>query len=283
MNFDRLSILSYLQAILLGIVQGLTDFLPVSSSGHLVILQELFELEPESAPMILFDLAVHLGTIAAILFFYRRSVRKYISHLWGSLGGINHPMELYRNSASVRFTVLAGAATFATGLVYVLFEDTIKTGFENSVMVAICWMITAILLLITDMRKPTRRSLRKFGLTLAVLVGLAQGAAMLPGISRSGATICMAVFWGLHRRWAGEFSFFIGAIAITGASLIEGIDFFSSPHQDMAWGPTAAGTLVSAVVGWMALGLLIWALRTAKLKYFAVYLFIIATATLLLI
>jgi len=275
--------LDYLQAILLGIVQGLTEFLPVSSSGHLVILQELFELEPESEAMIIFDLALHLGTMMAIMVFYRRSLQKFIPHLCGSLRGIKHPVELYRKSVSVRFAVLAAAATGATGVVYILFEEAIKTGFENSATVAICWMITAAMLLVTDYRKPRRRRLREFGLTIAILVGLAQGAAMLPGISRSGSTICMVAFWGVHRRWAGEFSFLIGATAITGASLVEGIKFFSSTHQDIAWGPTLIGLLVSAIVGWAALGLLIWMLRKAKLKYFAVYLFVIAILTLVFV
>ncbi|KPK76511.1 MAG: hypothetical protein AMJ79_06410 [Phycisphaerae bacterium SM23_30] len=274
--------MGYLQAIFLGIVQGLTEFLPVSSSGHLVILQGLWELEPESEAMILFDLAVHVGTMGAILVFYRRSLRKYVPHLLGSLGGIRQPGELYRRSASVRFTILGGAATLATGAVYVLFGDAIKRGFEDSVIVAICWMITAALLLITDFRRHTRRSLREFGLTAALLVGAAQGAALLPGISRSGATICVAVFWGLHRRWAGEFSFFIGGAAITGATLIEGIKFFSRPHEALAWGPMVIGMLVSGAVGWAALGVLIRALRRAKLKYFAVYLLVIAAATLVI-
>lgn len=275
--------LSYVQALLLGIVQGLTEFLPVSSSGHLVVLQGLFNLDPQSETMIVFDLAVHLATLGAILVYYRRSLEKYLPHLLHSVKGINHPLQVYHQSASVRFTILAITATFATGVVYAVFSDIIKQGFGKPTVVACCWIATATLLMITDRRKHTRRSLRQFGLMAALLVGLAQGAALLPGISRSGSTICVAVLLGLHRRWAGEFSFLIGAVAISGASLIEGIKFFSSTHPPVAWGPLAVGAAASFLVGWAALGLLIWALRRARLKFFAVYCYLIAAITLVLV
>jgi undecaprenyl-diphosphatase len=272
--------LSFLQAILLGVVQGLTEFLPVSSSGHLVILQHIFKLGPQSDPMILFDLAVHLGTMVAILIYYRRSLRKFFPHLVRSLKQINDPLGLYRRSASIRFTILAVVATGATGVVFVLFKDLIDAGFDKPNIVAFCWIFTAALLLITDRRKHTRRSLRQFGIIAALLVGLAQGLALFPGVSRSGSTICVAVLLGLHRRWAGEFSFLIGSVAITGASLVKGLEFFRAPHEPLSWGPIIIGMVVSALVGWLALALLIWALRRARLKYFAIYCAVLAGATL---
>ena len=275
--------MDYVQAILLGIVQGLTEFLPISSSGHLVILQELFGMSPESDSMIVFDLAVHLATMGAILVYYRQSIGKYVPHLCRSLPRLNHPVETYRRSASIRFTVLAILATMVTGVVYVLLKDGVKQGFERPSVVAVCWIVTATLLLFTDRHKHTRRSLRRFGLTAALAVGLAQGLALFPGISRSGSTICVAVLWGLHRRWAGEFSFFIGVVAISGASLIEGYKFFSGPHPEIAWGPMAVGAVASFLVGWAALGMLIWAVQRAKLKWFAIYCYIIAAATLMMV
>lgn len=271
--------MDYWKAILLGAVQGLTEFLPVSSSGHLVILQHVFELNPESQAMIMFDLAVHMGTVLAVLFYFRKSIIKFFAHLGSSLRGLNDPLKLYHSSASIRFSVLAFTAIFATGIVYILFHEVIDQGFEKPWIVALCWVITGIVLVITDSKRRTRKSLRDFGIMAALLVGLAQGAAMFPGISRSGSTICVAVLLGLHRRWAGEFSFLIGVPTIIGATLIEGIQFFRDSPEAIAWGPTLAGSLVSALVGLAALALLIWALRKAKLKVFAIYCFLLAAGT----
>ena len=233
--------------------------------------------------MILFDLAVHLGTSVAVVVYFQHSIRKYLRHLFGSLSGLDHPVDLYQRSASIRFSALAATAIVITVLFYVFFHNRIKEGFEKPRIVAICWLITATFLLLTDFRGRGRRGLKQFGLICAVLVGLAQGAALFPGISRSGATICAATLLGLRRRWAGEFSFLIGIPAILGASLIEGIRFFASDTGSLVWGPTILAVAVSAVVGWAALSLLIWALRKARMRYFAFYCYIIAVITLIML
>jgi len=185
----QLAELTYFNAVILGVIQGLTEFLPVSSSGHLVILQHFMEMNPEDQAMILFDLAVHLGTVVAILIYYRNSIRKYVSHLLGSLNELSDPIGAYKKSASIRFTVLAVAAIVTTGVFYVLFKDFVKQGFEKPWVVAVCWIITASVLLLADRKRQCRRSLRNFGLICAVVVGVAQGLALFPGISRSGSTI----------------------------------------------------------------------------------------------
>ncbi len=277
--------MGYLEAILLGIIQGLTEFLPVSSSGHLVAFQKWLKHDPGDPSNILFALAVHLGTVVAILFYYRNSVKNYVLDLRKSLSGLNQPVELYKKSVSIRFTILAMVATFGTGIVYVFLKDTIKEGFNSITTVAICWFVTATVLLITDKKGRTKGSLRNFTIVTALLIGLAQGLAMFPGISRSGSTICVAVLLGLRRRWAGEFSFLIGSIAISGASLLEGMDYFNHPQPQEAiqWGPFIVGAIVSAIVGFLALALLIWAVKKAKLKIFAIYCYLIAIVTLIVV
>lgn len=272
--------MGYLEAMWLGFVQGLTEFLPVSSSGHLVVFQRFFQHDPSDPAMILFDLAVHLGTVVAVVIYYRESIQKYFSHLFGSVHYFNHPLEACQKSISVRITIMALVSTFATGVFYVIFHDMVKEGFGSMSSVGVCWLITATLLLVTDRRKHVKGSLRDFGLTAALIIGLAQGIALFPGVSRSGSTICVAVLFGLRRRWAGEFSFLIGVPAILGASLIEGIKFFSESRESLDWGPIVAGSLVSCVVGLAALSLLIWAVRRAKLKVFAIYCYVLGIATL---
>ena len=271
--------MTYLAAIFLGVIQGLTEFLPVSSSGHLVIAQWKMGYQPHDPNMILFDLMVHLGTVLAVLFYYRQSLVKYTMGLGRDIGGLSHPVKLYRNSPVYRVSFLALAATFVTGLVYVLFDDIIESGFESPPMVAICWLITATILLITDRRGKVKGSLRDFGLIAALMVGLAQGAALFPGISRSGSTICIAVLFGLRRHWAGQFSFLIGVPAICGATVIKFADYFSEGYPPPDWGPMIVGGLASAVVGLGALALLLWAVRRAKLKFFAIYCYLLAIVT----
>lgn len=273
--------LSYLEAIFLGIVQGLTEFLPVSSSGHLVIFERLLDHESADPMMIVFDLMVHVGTVAAVIVYYRRSIGKYLRHLLGSLSSLNRPLTAYRSSVSIRFSVLAMVAIVVTGLVYVLFGDFVEGGFSSPLTVAICWLITAGLLMVTDRRRGSRRSFRNFGVCFAILVGLAQGAALFPGISRSGATICVALLIGLHRRWAGEFSFLIAVPAILGATLIKSLELSGEFTGGIAvLGPMFSGALASAVVGFAALAMLIWMLKRAKLKYFALYCLMAASATM---
>ena len=273
--------LTTIEALILGIVQGVTEFLPVSSSGHLVVLEQFFEHASASPEMILFDLAVHVGTAAAVLIYYRHSIGRYFAHLKSSLISGHRPAELYRRSPSVRISVLAILSIGVTGIVYALGHNWIEKGFESSTRVAVCWLITATLLIITDQRRHSGKGLRRFGMTAALVVGLAQGMALFPGISRSGATICAAVLLGLHRRWAAQFSFLIGVPAILAAALIKGLQAFQPGQAPIDWGTVIIGTIVSGVVGLAALGLLIWAVQRAKLKYFAIYLYLVGIVALI--
>ena len=272
--------LTYISAIIMGIIQGLTEFLPVSSSGHLVMFQHLLGIDPETSEMILFDLAVHVGTVASIFYYYRKSVSKFACGLLRDIPQLKSPATALHKSTAWRFAALAFAATFGTGIIYVIAKKTIEDAFGSPNFVAACWYVTAIVLIITDRKHKTTRKLRNFTLLCGLAVGLAQGLAMLPGISRSGSTICACLLLGLNRRWAGEFSFLIGVIAIVGATLVEGIKFFSQENAALPWGPVIAGSLVSAIVGFMALSLLLWAVRKAKLKIFAIYLILAASASL---
>ncbi len=286
--------LTYINAIIMGIIQGLTEFLPVSSSGHLVMFQHLWGIDPEKPEMILFDLAVHVGTVASILYYYRKSISRFFFGLNRDKDGLLKPISLYKSSPSWKFFILSMFAMFATAVFYVSIKvfgklagetdsgkDIFEIAFSNPNVVSILWLVTAGVLLITDKKRKTRRGLKNFTITCALIIGLAQGIAMLPGISRSGSTICACVLLGLHRRWAGEFSFLIGVMAIVGATLIESIKFFSGTEAILLWGPVIVGSVISGIVGFMALSMLLWAVRKAKLKVFAVYLVIVSISSLI--
>lgn len=271
------SSLDVLSAVILGAVQGVTEFLPVSSSGHLVLFENLFGFNPESPEMLLFDLTVHVGTLAAIFIVFRKSIAALVRNLLVSGKYGKGPVEIYKKSPGVHILVLAIFATAVTAVFGLLFKKYFVAARGSLVIVASMWIITGTLLLVTDLRKKTRLGLRQFGIFAAIVVGLAQAAAIMPGISRSGATICVAILLGLRRRWAVEFSFLIAIPAILGAAVVQSIEDFAQINSgNLPVGPVVIGSVVAALIGILALKLLIKTSRTANLKYFAFYCYILA-------
>jgi undecaprenyl-diphosphatase len=271
------SLLGVLPAIVLGIVQGLTEFLPVSSSGHLVLLENLFNFDPETPQMLLFDLIIHVATLAAIFVVFRKSIAGLAANLlaWRKYGA--SPVEVYKRSPSVHILVLAVLVTGVTGTLGLLLENYFSAARGRLAVVAVMWLISGTFLLITDLRKKARLGLRQFGVLAAIIVGLAQTVAILPGISRSGATICAAILIGLRRRWAVEFSFLIAIPAILGATAVESIKNFAEISSGgLPIGVAAAGAVAAALTGILALKLLMKTARAANLKYFAFYCYLLA-------
>ncbi len=275
-RFD-VSSLNIFSSAVLGAVQGLTEFLPVSSSGHLVLFETFFGFEPERPEMLLFDLAVHVGTVAAIFIVFRKSIAAFLRNLLVSGKYGTTAFEIYKKSPSVHILALAILATVVTAVLGLLFKGYFASARGNLVVVALMWIVTGTLLLVTDWRKGTRLGLRQFGVWQAVIVGLAQTAAITPGISRSGATICVAILIGLHRRWAVEFSFLLAIPAILGAAAIQlAGDFGKLGSSSLPISCVLTGSIVAAVVGVLALKVLIMASRTAKLKFFAFYCYVLS-------
>lgn len=273
--------MSVLKVILLGAVQGITEFLPVSSSGHLALLETLFGLDAESPEMLLFDLATHLGTMAAVVVVLWRSLPGFsvqeaiVAEGGGGLADTLQPVSKRRLLAMIL------VATVATGIVVLPLKKEFEGAFGSLAVIAAMWLITGTLLWITDRRKHTGLDLEQFGLRGAFLVGLAQGVAVMPGISRSGATICVAILLGLHRVRAVEFSLLIGIPAVLGAAMVESL----GKWQVLRSGSLPAlslllGGVVAAVVGVVAIKLLIRFARAAKLRYFGFYCYALAILTI---
>ncbi len=264
-----MSELDYLQAVVLGLVQGLTEFLPVSSSGHLAITQKYFDLAPNGATMLLFDVLAHLATLVAVAVVFAQPISRFVRRLSAETSGSWH-----RPRYAWRIVMLAVAASAPTGVIGLKYQDTFESAFGNPWLIGMCLIVTGIMLALLAVVPRGRRGWKRFPWWQAVLVGLAQSAAILPGISRSGATICMASYLGLRRRWVAEFSFLIAAPAILGGTLLKVRDTLSLPAEVVSaipLGPVIVGSLVSLVVGVFALKLLLGAVRRAKLHYFSVY------------
>ncbi len=251
---------AWLQAIILGIVQGLTEFLPVSSSGHLVLFQTWMGdgFFAQDQPL-LFVLALHLGTLIPVLWFYRDSLREL-------------PSESGRRMAAL---VLVG--TVPTGLVGVVFKDHFETLFSSPDRVAVALLATGALLFATRGRDGAGDD-AALTVRTALIIGLVQGLAITPGISRSGSTIAVALFLGLNRELAARFSFLLSIPAILGAVVLETKDGLHVGDTD--WTAVGWGFAASAVVGYVALVLLVALVKRGGLHHFAWYLWPVGIAAL---
>ena len=276
-------------AVLLGVVQGVFMFLPVSSTAHLVLTQHWLIGQghalppPDSAEMILFDLIVHVGTLVSIVVVFRKS-------LWGltvsvtqdTLAWLHSPLAPGRSLLFLRLGFLCAFSVLITAVIGFSFRGLFQLVFANPMMVAVSLSLTGVLLWWTDGLKHQRRGLKKLNLPVAGVIGLAQGLALIPGLSRSGMTITVALFTGLKRRWAAEYSFFLAIPTILAASLVQSLDVMRAGGlQALDFTVLAVAFVVSAAVGVLALWLVLTLLYRARLKLFSWYLWALAIAVIL--
>lgn len=271
--------MNLLEAIILGIVQGLTEFLPVSSSGHLVLLQHLFGLKEAE---LVFDVSVHIGTIAAVFIFLRREIAAILESLWntGALwikGRINGPIAW--QLPEIRMALLVVVGSIPTGILGLAFHNIAETLFSTVLIVSIDLMITGLLLALTRFVGKWGRRADRMTIRDGLIIGLVQGIAIMPGISRSGSTISAAVFLGIEQETATRFSFLLSIPAVVGAALLslKHLPQVSSEHL----GLIAAGTMSSALVGYASLGFLVKIARKGNLHFFAPYCLLVGIAGLI--
>jgi undecaprenyl-diphosphatase len=237
-----------LDATLLGVVQGLTEFLPVSSSGHLVLAQEALGIEHKD---ITFELAVHLGTLVPIFMVY-------FSDLW--------QMTKAPFVEKGPLLILGCIPTAAIGLG---FEDFFQSLFNSPGPLVFSFAITGGLLYATRFAPKGDKAALNLPWASALIIGIAQGMAITPGISRSGTTIAVALFLGTSRDFAARFSFLLSIPAILGAVLLQTRDLESGAHLD--WTSLGIGAGVAAIVGYVALKLLIKLVNSGDFSKFAWY------------
>lgn len=272
--------MNWFESIILGIVQGLTEFLPVSSSGHLVLFQTLFGM---TEPALLFDICLHVGTLLAVIAVFRVELTALLSALvrtptmiW-SAGGVS---SLYTVNPQFRLMVLIVLGSVPTAVMGVLFAKMAEQIFSAVWLVGVALLITATFLWFTRGQIQPGRMVKKMSVRDALVIGVAQGFAIIPGISRSGATISAALYLGLDRDLAGRFSFLLAIPAILGA-LVLGIDG-EAFHTDIPLGIILAGSICAAVVGYLALRILLHLVRKGKLYRFAPYCWTVGAIALIL-
>jgi undecaprenyl-diphosphatase len=259
--------MNWFEALALAIVQGLTEFLPVSSSGHLVLTQTFFGIDPASA--FVYDIVLHLGTALAALLFFRRDVADVLRGLLPPYR--QAPQELL---AARRLLVLLVAATVPTAVIGLTFKDFFEGLFASPSAVVAALAVTGTFLIASSLLPAATLALERAPWWKAALVGVAQGIAIVPGISRSGSTIVAGLAVGLRREDAVRFSFLLFLPAILGASLLE----LRHPPAgaDVPIALAAAGFVAAAATGYLAILLVLRWTRAGKLWQFGLYCWAVA-------
>ncbi|MBF0550222.1 MAG: undecaprenyl-diphosphate phosphatase [Deltaproteobacteria bacterium] len=256
------------KAVILGIIQGITDFLPVSSSAHLLILQHFLGIaEPDA----LVDVCLHLGTLTAVVAFYRRQVAGVVTEFWWMLWNVRQREELaaaLNGRPALRAAILLIVGTIPTGIIGVTLKYQFEALFSSLLGVGLALIITGLILLGTCRVSDSSRRMHRMGILDAVIIGMIQGFAVMPGISRSGSTIAAALYLGLNRRVAATFSFLLCIPSILGASILK---LHESHLTTLSLGPILAGTLVAALVGYQTIKLLVKIIDQGRFWLFAPY------------
>jgi undecaprenyl-diphosphatase len=278
--------MSILQSILLGIVQGITEFLPVSSSGHLAILQNIFHVETDGG--MLFDIMLHIGTLVAIFIVYYKDIWRMIVEALSMCADICSNIRIFflnrihKTSLKYKkiihnnyrkFVVLILVSTVPTGVIGIIGKDIVEQASNSLLIPGICLLITGVLLLIADLTPDGKKMPRHVSYPAGLLIGAAQGLATLPGLSRSGTTIAVCLLLGLERKFAVKYSFILSIPAVLGAAVLEIGDVIAEPIEMGQIGIYAVGMLCAAVVGYVCIRTMLVVVRNKKFRYFSYYCF----------
>jgi len=256
--------MSWIQAIFLSIIQGLTEFLPVSSSGHLVIFQKIFRLEE---PPVLFDILVHVGTLGAIVFYFRKQL----------LAIFKGVIKKNRSDINILSMILIG--TIPAGIIGFFLQGYIKDIFDSLKLVGLSLLLTAGLLFSTKFTKNLNKDFKHLNWKETLFIGIFQAIAILPGVSRSGSTIVAGLWRNLKRETAFAFSFYLAIPAILGALILQIPEMSNTSGYYLKQG--IFGMIVAGIVGYFALTLLERVIKSTKLFWFGFYCFALGVLILL--
>jgi len=261
------------QAVVLGIVQGLTEFLPISSSGHLAIAEGLLGLPPGD---LTYEVILHLATLVAVCLVFRRRLWKMVRAVFRARIRI-HKGRLRIDDENLRLFLLILLATIPAAVIGYLLEDIVEQVFASIQAAALGLLVTGAVLFGTKFPKPQDRPLNW---RRATAIGLAQAVAILPGISRSGATIGVGIYSGLRKDRAAEFSFLLSIPVILGAGLLKLKNLPPSGRSDILL-PLAAGGLAALICGLLAIKWLLALIKKRRLDYFAYYCWLLGIGVLI--
>jgi undecaprenyl-diphosphatase len=267
--------MSFIQVIVLAVVQGVTEFLPISSSGHLILASWLFDWPDQG---IVFDAAVHVGTLVAVVIYFRRQWMQLISGL-----ASDQPVEVDDSGATLKARTLAiliivGTIPLAIG--GLLAKDSVEAIFRTPETVGWLLIVTAIALVAGELFGKRARRLDDIGKYEAWIIGAAQILAVLPGVSRSGLTMVAGLGFGMTRAAAARFSMLLATPAIAGAGLLIAIDALTGT-EDVDWGSAALGAVLSAITAYFVIAGLMKLLKSGSFRPFIVYCAVVGVAVVI--
>lgn len=260
----------YIQGIILGLAQGLSEFLPISSSGHLALLQYFFGISSEN--VLPFAVLLHLGTLISVFIVYWKDIVALVKELGAVIKDIFTGKGLRINANPTRrlgFMIIV--ATIPTAIIGLLFNDLFNAMYLSLIAIGIGLLITGTILVIAERMGRNSKGIKEMKFRNAFFVGLMQGVAICPGISRSGSTLFGGLISGLNREFAVKFAFLISIPSILGSVIVEAPDAFKA-GMDMSFiGPVVVGVLVSALSGLFAIKAMIKLVSNKNLMGFSVY------------
>ena len=251
--------MGFIEAVVLGLIQGLTEFLPISSSGHLLIVPELFGWDDPGAA---FTAITQLGTIAAVLVYFRSDLAQIFSGWWR---GMRDPAQ--RDTPEWRLFWMVALGTIPIGVFGFVFRDQIETSARDIQLTAIMLIVFGLVMEAADRFGPQRDELRDLSVRSGVLVGFAQALALIPGVSRSGSTISMGRVLGMQRQAAARYSFLLSIPAV----VLSGTFSLKDIGDGVELAPTLVATVVAFISGYLAIAFLIDFLGKHGVTVFTVY------------
>lgn len=262
--------MSVIEAFILGLIQGISEFLPISSSGHLSIAGRLMGFNPEADNLLSFNILLHVATLAAVFIVYRKDIWEMIKAFFGMCSDVFKGKGLrLREFTYRRLIVMLIAATLPAVVAALLLGDIIES--PQLWQIGIFLIITAVLLFLSEKLAGGNINLENMSARRALCIGCFQGLGTLPGISRSGSTIVGGLFCRLDKATAVRFSFLMSIPAIMGALVLDIKDMLGVQSQTLSFIPVAVGMITAAVSGYLSIRFLLKIVEKSKLSYFSIY------------
>lgn len=277
-----------LEAIFLAVVQGMAEFLPISSSGHLAIFKCVFKVNTETG--MLYDIMLHMGTLVAVFIVFWKDIWQLIKEGFALLFDFfcnagcllanffrteKKPYRKVVDTPYRRFVMLIIISTIPTGILGILLGDIVEAAGQTLIVPGICLLITSVLLMISDKVTEKNYNEENTSYVKGVIIGTVQGIATFPGISRSGSTITAGLLCGLERSFAVKYSFILSIPAILGAAVLEFKDFDKLSVTGIEMLNYCVGTIIAAVIGYICIRWLLVLVKNKKFKFFAIYCFVV--------
>lgn len=285
--------MSIIQAIFLGIIQGITEFLPVSSSGHLAIFQNIFHMNTDGG--MLFDIMLHVGTLMAILVVYRKDIWRMIQEtICICIDIVQNIKTFYYNKKYDealrykrvihnnyrKFVVLVIVSTIPTAVIGYAMKSIVNLASRTLIVPGVCLLLTGVLLLVADISEDGKKLPKDVSYMNGFFIGIAQGFSTLPGLSRSGTTIAACLMSGMDKRFAVKYSFIMSIPAVVGAAVLELKDIGRETITGALVGNCVAGALVAGLVGYVCIKTMLVVVRKKRFKGFAIYCFIVGVVSI---